>query len=712
MNIINSGKIRAKFTIACLIMIFIVLLFPGQTQAIMLQMDFEELARRADFVVSGTVVNLEARWDYSRSNIYTLVTIASENTFKGDELPDLITVVVPGGQVDGITQIVSDTPAFTEGEETLLFLNRSNWQGISFNQLISELYEVCGSFQGKADLKADQVYGLSLEELEDEINTLVESELYSFFLDPLIREPEFVSNYQFVTLPFRWPGQTPVVPYYINASDANTLKINAAATTWNNAGSNLSFHYQGPHTRSGGPFQNSRNEIQGINMSNTNALAVASIWVTNGFIDEADMTFNTLYNWSSTYDVQTVALHEFGHWAGLDHSGINGSIMFSYYQGVQHTLHSTDLAGIRYIYGTPVIEPVFYTLTIGVEGQGSTTPVAGAHTCDEGEIISLAASASEGWQFDHWLINGSSYNESEQILTVNRNYEATAFFTAIPPAEEGEQNEGSDNGDEEVGEQEQIQLVIAREGNGTTRPDQGTHSYDRGTILELQAEPDQGWQFDRWIIGSQEITTPVYTITVEQNLTVTAIFTEISTTEPDPGASPPPADPVPPAQPGPAPSPSPAPAPDPTPAEAVPAEQCQITVSKNGSGTVTPAVGSHNYSKGAILELKAVADRGWHFTRWVVDGEIHRNSILNITIEKTVQATAYFNKSSKGDLNDDGKITVSDVVKATRYSLGLEKLTEEQLASADVNGDGVVDVRDITLMMRLALGLIDSFPIN
>lgn len=48
-----------------------------------------------------------------------------------------------------------------------------------------------------------------------------------------------------------------------------------------------------------------------------------------------------------------VAVHEFGHSLGLEHTNIWGAIMYPYYTGYvpDMKLHSDDIAGIQYLYG-------------------------------------------------------------------------------------------------------------------------------------------------------------------------------------------------------------------------------------------------------------------------------------------------------------------------------------------------------------------------
>lgn len=89
---------------------------------------------------------------------------------------------------------------------------------------------------------------------------------------------------------------------------------------------------------------------------------------------ESDVTYNTrwgwttdeknpaLYNWmtnpgSSTYDVQTVALHELGHTLGLGDTYLNKlykydlSQIMGYYDSTQRTLGSGDTKGLQTLYG-------------------------------------------------------------------------------------------------------------------------------------------------------------------------------------------------------------------------------------------------------------------------------------------------------------------------------------------------------------------------
>ena len=58
-----------------------------------------------------------------------------------------------------------------------------------------------------------------------------------------------------------------------------------------------------------------------------------------------------------------------------------------------------------------------------------------------------------------------------------------------------------------------------------------------------------------------------------------------------------------------------------------------------------------------------------------------------------------------GDVNGSGAIETGDALLVLRYMLGVETLTEEQLAAADFDGSGTVDQADALLILRAALGI-------
>jgi hypothetical protein len=92
--------------------------------------------------------------------------------------------------------------------------------------------------------------------------------------------------------------------------------------------------------------------IGGSNFGN-NTLAMAYLPPpVNNYSIAGDIQFNTgeTYNIGSTYDLFTVAVHEFGHALGLIHSSVTTADMYPNYSGTKSALAGDDISGIRNIY--------------------------------------------------------------------------------------------------------------------------------------------------------------------------------------------------------------------------------------------------------------------------------------------------------------------------------------------------------------------------
>jgi hypothetical protein len=87
--------------------------------ATVLASTIEGLSRASDAVVRGRVEGVASRRQGGR--IVTDVAIARAEVWKGSA-PAHLTVVVPGGEVDGIGQQVAGAPAFSAGEDVVVFL--------------------------------------------------------------------------------------------------------------------------------------------------------------------------------------------------------------------------------------------------------------------------------------------------------------------------------------------------------------------------------------------------------------------------------------------------------------------------------------------------------------------------------------------------------------------------------------------------------------
>jgi len=155
--------------------------------------------------------------------------------------------------------------------------------------------------------------------------------------------------------------------YWINPKNKQGLSgdnivttITASASTWDGKTSFAVFSYQTITARTAG--KRDGYNVVDFGSYRKGVIAVTMFWVRGTSMVEIDMRMNTLYRWSFSgeagkMDVQNIATHEFGHWAGLDDvydSSHSWLTMYGYSDfGVtyQRTLCAGDTAGLQEVYG-------------------------------------------------------------------------------------------------------------------------------------------------------------------------------------------------------------------------------------------------------------------------------------------------------------------------------------------------------------------------
>jgi hypothetical protein len=96
------------------------------------------------------------------------------------------------------------------------------------------------------------------------------------------------------------------------------------------------------------------NSISYGDYGNPDVIAVTAIWYKGKNIYEYDIMFDTNYFPNKGYDLDTVALHEFGHAVGLGdlyNTVCSDQVMYGIYSGTRTVLSSGDIAGIKTLYG-------------------------------------------------------------------------------------------------------------------------------------------------------------------------------------------------------------------------------------------------------------------------------------------------------------------------------------------------------------------------
>ena len=233
-----------------------------------------------------------------------------------------------------------------------------------------------------------------------------------------------------------------------------------------------------------------------------------------------------------------------------------------------------------------------YTLTIDVEGEGTVdTEVVQSKSTDfpfETEV-KLTAVADYGWQFTEWTgdLTGAANPAS---LIMDEDKAVRAWF-----------------------DRREFVLELQTQGDGTiietfisgTETDDG---YLFESVVELEAIPDDGWEFFEWTGGVTGIENPV-TLEIDQDLTVTAGFMPESAT-------------------------------------------ISTTIEGEGSISMTLISGTETaggYAIGSVLELQAVPGSNWEFVAWSGDVESANNPV-QVEVTGDLEITAEF-RPQAFDLN-------------------------------------------------------------
>ncbi|GAB4322886.1 MAG: hypothetical protein Kow0010_03900 [Dehalococcoidia bacterium] len=178
----------------------------------------------------------------------------------------------------------------------------------------------------------------------------------------VVRAQYKVNSYWWPSHSATWAYNPSGKPGGLTGDDAAVL---AGALTWNN--SPAAFTFSGGGTTGAGTGACSGGGLDGLNTvgwrsQSGTVLAVTCTWFTTSTqpftVVEFDMEFDPRWEWTTgtpiSFDVQSVATHEFGHALGLGHSEHASAVMYATYpQGAnKQQLTQDDIDGAVAIYGT------------------------------------------------------------------------------------------------------------------------------------------------------------------------------------------------------------------------------------------------------------------------------------------------------------------------------------------------------------------------
>lgn len=241
----------------------------------------------------------------------------------------------------------------------------------------------------------------------------------------------------------------------------------------------------------------------------------------------------------------------------------------------------------------PSVTKVTLTMAATPKDGGSTDPAVGEREVNEGESLSIQATASEGWFFTHWLVSGGGVISDPHDPTTSVSLSSDARVTA------------------KFKKTQTVKLTMAADpaDSGTTTPDPGEYEVNSGDVFEISAIPGVGYHFVNWnASGGADLVdphNPDTAVKVKSDAVVTAHF-------------------------------------------AVDAETATLTMSASpeGSGHTIPAEGEVTKPVGETFAISAVPDQGYHFHHWLADGPVEVDNLKAMSttarIEGDAELTAFF----------------------------------------------------------------------
>lgn len=148
--------------------------------------------------------------------------------------------------------------------------------------------------------------------------------------------------------------------------------------------------------------------------------------------------------------------------------------------------------------------------------------------------------------------------------------------------------------------EKEYELDITINGEGTVNPSEGTHTYENGKEITVEATPVDGWKFVEWT-GDETGTDTTMDIKMDENKSITAVFEEEST------------QPV----------------------------EYDLTINNNGQGSTNPSEGTYTYEEGTVVTVEATPADGWNFVDWTGD-TTGTDSTIDITMDTDKSITAVF----------------------------------------------------------------------
>ncbi|MBW6498217.1 MAG: trypsin-like serine protease [Bacteroidales bacterium] len=150
-----------------------------------------------------------------------------------------------------------------------------------------------------------------------------------------------------------------------------------------------------------------------------------------------------------------------------------------------------------------------YQLVVTAEPTAGGS-VAGSGVFEHGTLVVVTAVPAASYVFVHWTEAGEVIEDAGATYSFNieSDRNLVAVFNLVTHT-----------------------LTILKTGEGITDPEVGEHVYPHGTSVTLTATNDGMWVFQHWTVGSQNIPSNVFNVTMNSDQTVHAYFQDVTSVD-------------------------------------------------------------------------------------------------------------------------------------------------------------------------------------
>ena len=312
----------------------------------------------------------------------------------------------------------------------------------------------------------------------------------------------------------------------------------------------------------------------------------------------------------------------------------NGDGTWSVVVNQDVTVTVTFVEAIRYFTFSVIANANGLVRYKDIQGLWSSWAAQHEVTAAEKTIVTIEGKANSGYEFENWISpTGATLPNNENNIIVEEGLDRktyTAYFKEayVPPTEF--------NFSLRCGLGGQVRYKTSDGSWSSWSTNIDGLEFAAGTLVYFEAQPESGYQFDKWDVNGDEVLEISSSIEINQVTRIEGYFSKIPITN----------------------------------------HNVTITANTNGkckykvgSGSYSEAKASHSVSiaDGDVLEVLAVPDSGFAFSKWTIDGSESTDNPYSQSVHDDLNLSCTFAEISPEEVT----ITVqTDGTNEARYRIG------------------------------------------